>query len=174
MKLTYSSLSSREKRDIHKNEGKKIRRRRRKERAKEEKKIHGRRVIEVLVLFYSHHCFKSSLSWREGRGRKRRRRRALGASKNSPLPPQTTRVFPPSSPPSSEEGGPFVFATTEASSCWSSPPPSSGEEEDEGDNEGIVSFSSFRNHSVGNPEMEAGTTLFRMSVAKLPEVKSQL
>ena len=76
-------------------------------------------------------------------------------------------------PPSSEEGGPFVFATTEASSCWSSS--SSGEEEDEGDNEGIVSFSSFRNHSVGNPGNGGGNvTLFRMSVAKLPEVKSQL
>ena len=75
-------------------------------------------------------------------------------------------------PPSSKEGGPFVFATTEASSCWSSPPPSSGEEEDEGDNEGIVSF---RNHSVGNPGNGGGNvTLFRMSVAKLPEVKSQL
>ena len=74
-------------------------------------------------------------------------------------------------PPSSEEVGPFVFATTEASSCWSSPP-SSGEEEDEGDNEGIVSF---RNHSVGNPGNGGGNvTLFRMSVAKLPEVKSQL
>ena len=77
-------------------------------------------------------------------------------------------------PPSSKEGGPFVFATTEASSCWSSSP-SSGEEEDEGDNEGIVSFSSFRNHSVGNPGNGGGNvTLFRMSVAKLPEVKSQL
>lgn len=76
-------------------------------------------------------------------------------------------------PPSSKEGGPFVFATTEASSCWSSS--SSGEEEDEGDNEGIVSFSSFRNHSVGNPGNGGGNvTLFRMSVAKLPEVKSQL
>ena len=76
-------------------------------------------------------------------------------------------------PPSSNEGGPFVFATTEASSCWSSS--SSGEEEDEGDNEGIVSFSSFRNHSVGNPGNGGGNvTLFRMSVAKLPEVKSQL
>ena len=74
-------------------------------------------------------------------------------------------------PPSSEEEGPFVFATTEASSCWSSSP-SSGEEEDEGDNEGIVSF---RNHSVGNPGNGGGNvTLFRMSVAKLPEVKSQL
>ena len=51
----------------------------------------------------------------------------------------------------------------------------SGEEEDEGDNEGIVSFSSFRNHSVGNPGNGGGNvTLFRMSVAKLPEVKSQL
>ena len=79
----------------------------------------------------------------------------------------------PSFPPSSKEGGPFVFATTEASSCWSSS--SSGEEEDEGDNEGIVSFSSFRNHSVGNPGNGGGNvTLFRMSVAKLPEVKSQL
>ena len=77
-------------------------------------------------------------------------------------------------PPSSKEGAPFVFATTEASSCWSSPP-SSGEEEDEGDNEGIVSFSSFRSHSVGNPGNGGGNvTLFRMSVAKLPEVKSQL
>jgi len=77
-------------------------------------------------------------------------------------------------PPSSEEVDPFVFATTEASSCWSSPP-SSGEEEDEGDNEGIVSFSSFRNHSVGNPGNGGGNvTLFRISVAKLPEVKSQL
>ena len=77
-------------------------------------------------------------------------------------------------PPSSEEVGPFVFATTEASSCWSSPP-SSGEEEDEGDNEGIVSFSSFRSHSVGNPGNGGGNvTLFRISVAKLPEVKSQL
>ena len=76
-------------------------------------------------------------------------------------------------PPSSKEGGPFVFATTEASSCWSSS--SSGEEEDEGDNEGIVSFSSFRIHSVGNPGNGGGNvTLFRMSVAKLPEVKSQL
>ena len=76
-------------------------------------------------------------------------------------------------PPPSNEGGPFVFATTEASSCWSSS--SSGEEEDEGDNEGIVSFSSFRNHSVGNPGNGGGNvTLFRMSVAKLPEVKSQL
>ena len=76
-------------------------------------------------------------------------------------------------PPSSKEGGPFVFATTEASSCWSSS--SSGEGEDEGDNEGIVSFSSFRNHSVGNPGNGGGNvTLFRMSVAKLPEVKSQL
>ena len=81
--------------------------------------------------------------------------------------------FSSSFPPSSKEGGPFVFATTEASSCWSSS--SSGEEEDEGDNEGIVSFSSFRNHSVGNPGNGGGNvTLFRMSVAKLPEVKSQL
>ena len=94
------------------------------------------------------------------RTRRRRRRREFSSS---------------SFPPSSEEGGPFVFATTEASSCWSSPPPSSGEEEDEGDNEGIVSFSSFRNHSVGNPGNGGGNvTLFRMSVAKLPEVKSQL